>query len=214
MLVFCVGGSYKQEPNVAATNGSVTYKASVSVSLPSFSENCSTALLDSSTDYRTLTNPFSKSVKKFQMWLQSGKFIMPCTRRRKYILWLSAILNRHNSALFEWNCIRVAQKVQTLREGGKILCYRYIAYLVSPQQHWHFKSWRLVYVPPGLTLTNSTFCPQSVFMYFFLWIRDQTMIISLHSINWMVFVTEMERVYRAVRTGSLNKTDYVSLLKG
>jgi len=49
---------------------------------------------------------------------------------------------------------------------------------------------------------NSTFCPQSVFMCF-VWIWEQTAIISLYSINWLVFVTETECVYYAVRTGSL-----------
>ena len=40
----------------------------------------------------------------------------------------------------------------------------------------------LLYVPPGLTFNNSTFCPHTVFMYF-VWISDQTAIISLYSIN-------------------------------
>jgi len=61
--------------------------------------------------------------------------------------------------------------------------------------------WSL-HVPPGLTFSNSTFCPHSVFMCF-LWIWEQTAIISLYSINWLVFITETECVYCAVRTGSL-----------
>jgi len=36
---------------------------------------------------------------------------------------------------------------------------------------------------------NSMFCPHSVFMYF-VWIWEQTAIISLHSIIWQVFITE------------------------
>jgi len=35
----------------------------------------------------------------------------------------------------------------------------------------------------------------------FVWISEQTAIISLYSINWLVFITEMECVYCAVRTG-------------
>ena len=54
----------------------------------------------------------------------------------------------------------------------------------------------------SLTFTNSTFCPHSVFMCF-VWIWEQTAIISLYSINWLVFVTETECVYCAVRTGYL-----------
>jgi hypothetical protein len=38
----------------------------------------------------------------------------------------------------------------------------------------------------------------------FVWISEQTAIISLYSINWLVFITETEHVYCAVRTGSLN----------
>ena len=45
---------------------------------------------------------------------------------------------------------------------------------------------------------NSTFCPHSVFMCF-VWIWEQTAIISLYSINWLVFITERECVYCVVR---------------
>jgi hypothetical protein len=48
-----------------------------------------------------------------------------------------------------------------------------------------------LYVPPGLTFTNSTLCSRSVFMCF-VWISEQTAIISLYSINWLVFITERE----------------------
>jgi len=54
----------------------------------------------------------------------------------------------------------------------------------------------------SLTFSNSTFCPHSVFMWF-VWIWEQTAIIPLYSINWLVFITETECVYCAVRTGSL-----------
>ena len=39
----------------------------------------------------------------------------------------------------------------------------------------------------------------------FVRISEQTVIISLHSSNLSVFITEAESVYSAVRTGSLNK---------
>jgi hypothetical protein len=48
----------------------------------------------------------------------------------------------------------------------------------------------------------------------FVLVLEQTAIISLHSINCFVFITEMECVYSAVRTEFLYKTDYVSSLKG
>jgi len=41
----------------------------------------------------------------------------------------------------------------------------------------------------GLRLKNSTFCPHTVLVCF-VFISEQTAIISLHSINWLVFITE------------------------
>jgi len=54
----------------------------------------------------------------------------------------------------------------------------------------------------SLTFTNSTLCPHIVFMCF-AWISEQTAILSLYSINRLLFITETECVYCAVRTGSL-----------
>jgi hypothetical protein len=66
-------------------------------------------------------------------------------------------------------------------------------------RHGSSTAQRSLYVPPGLTFTNSTFCPHSVFMCF-VWISEQTAIISLYSINWLVFITETDCVYCTVRT--------------
>jgi hypothetical protein len=71
----------------------------------------------------------------------------------------------------------------------------------------------LLYVPPGLTLSNSTFCPHSVFMCF-VWISEQTAIISLYSINWLVCITGAECVYCAVRTESLKRIRVVLFFTG
>jgi len=56
------------------------------------------------------------------------------------------------------------------------------------------------------TFTNSTFCPHSVFMCF-VWIWEQTAIIFLYSINWLVCITETVCVYCAVRTEHLTFTN-------
>jgi hypothetical protein len=56
----------------------------------------------------------------------------------------------------------------------------------------------LLYVPPRSALNNSTFWPQSAFICF-VWISEQTAIISLYSINWLVFITDKECIYCAVR---------------
>ena len=41
----------------------------------------------------------------------------------------------------------------------------------------------------SLTFNNSTFCPHSIFKCF-VWTSEQTAIISLYNINWLVFITE------------------------
>jgi hypothetical protein len=55
----------------------------------------------------------------------------------------------------------------------------------------------------SLIFSKSTFCPHSVFMCF-VWIWEQTAIISLYNINWLVCITETECVYCAVRTACSN----------
>ena len=48
----------------------------------------------------------------------------------------------------------------------------------------------------------------------FVWIWEQTAIIFLYSINWLVFITETECVYCAVRSGSLYTIQVNFALKG
>jgi hypothetical protein len=48
----------------------------------------------------------------------------------------------------------------------------------------------------------------------FVWISKQTAIVSLYSINLLLFITEADSVYFAVQTGSLNERDKVSSLNG
>jgi hypothetical protein len=62
-----------------------------------------------------------------------------------------------------------------------------------------FKAQWLLCLPRGLTLKNVAFCPHSVFMCF-VWISEQTAIISLYNVNWLVCITETECVYCLVRT--------------
>jgi hypothetical protein len=64
----------------------------------------------------------------------------------------------------------------------------------------------------SLTFSNSTFCPHSVFMCF-VWIWEQTAIISLYNTNWLVFITETECVYCAVRTECLNINKFILVSK-
>ena len=48
----------------------------------------------------------------------------------------------------------------------------------------------------------------------FIFIWEQTATCATYSVNWLVVITEMESVYCAVRTGSLNKAVCASSLKG
>ena len=48
----------------------------------------------------------------------------------------------------------------------------------------------------------------------FVWISEQTAIISLYNRHLSVSITGAESIYCAVRTASLNQTDTVSSLKG
>jgi hypothetical protein len=45
----------------------------------------------------------------------------------------------------------------------------------------------------------------------FVRILEQTATFALYSINWLVFITEVESVYCAVRTESLYKADMLRL---
>ena len=79
-----------------------------------------------------------------------------------------------------------------------------------PIQHWltSLYSWNGVCLLRGtdwIFIYNSTFYPHRVFMCF-VWISEQTAIISPYSINWLVCIAETECVYCAVRTGSLYTT--------
>jgi len=62
------------------------------------------------------------------------------------------------------------------------------------------------FLPPRLNIKNSMFSAHSVFIYS-VWMWEQTMIVSVYSIKWLVCITETESVYFAVRTGSLNKLE-------
>jgi hypothetical protein len=66
-------------------------------------------------------------------------------------------------------------------------------------QHWLVGFYNLDGVFTGRYVLHSTFCPHSVFMCF-VWIWEQTAIISLYRIDWLVFITETQCVCCAVRS--------------
>jgi hypothetical protein len=103
---------------------------------------------------------------------------------------------RAHTAAGPWNHVNsdsVTRSVQLLKlqtlYSSPLFCY-------ASEAKW------LLSEHPDLKFKNPTFCPHSVFVCF-VWISEQTAIISLHSIKWLVFTTETECVYCAVRTESL-----------
>jgi predicted GNAT family N-acyltransferase len=80
----------------------------------------------------------------------------------------------------------------------------------NKQRLFHGTTVNVFFLLPRGCLLRGTFCAHSVFMCF-VWIWEQTAIISLYSINWLVFVTETECVYCAVRS---SHTVYLCFLCG
>jgi hypothetical protein len=76
--------------------------------------------------------------------------------------------------------------------------------LFTCQQYQPFIAQLLLYTPSGSRLKHSTFFLHGVRVFMcFVWIWEQTAIISLYSINWLVFITETECVHCAVGAESL-----------
>ena len=59
------------------------------------------------------------------------------------------------------------------------------------------------YMYHQFNIQHSHVLPHTAVFMCFVWISEQTAIISLYNINWLVFVTQTENVYCAVRTGYL-----------
>jgi hypothetical protein len=111
----------------------------------------------------------------------------------------------------------VYRTVVTIYTASGQYMYRTVVTIYTASGHYTYRTvlttctaqWSL-YVPPGLTLKNSTFCPHSVFMCF-VWIPTHTAIISLYNINWLVTVTGTGSVYFAVRAQYYNEIHVFSL---
>jgi hypothetical protein len=70
------------------------------------------------------------------------------------------------------------------------ICTAQWSLYVPPSGHYMYRT-VVTTCTASLTFNNSTFCPHSVFMCF-VWIWEQTAIISLHSTDRLVFITETE----------------------
>ena len=65
----------------------------------------------------------------------------------------------------------------------------------------------LIHVPPGLTVRHSKFCSQNAFMCL-VWVWEQTAIMSLYSMNWLVFAVQKECSLRGTNLIFTYKSDY------
>ena len=144
---------------------------------------------------------------------------------------------RHNSKQILLFSITVALIIYSRYAGVKLRFLNKVRNCTN-FKHWHFgflrkyeprnqpfrAQWSL-YVPhsghymyrtvvtictASFAFNNSTSFPHSVFMCF-VWIWEQTVIISLYSIDWLVFITETECVHCAVRSAH---TLYLCVLCG
>ena len=64
----------------------------------------------------------------------------------------------------------------------------------------------------SLTFNNSTFCPHSVFVCF-VWIWEQTAIISLYNINWLVCIIQLYSIVQSKPVHCAVRTDWFSSTK-
>ena len=94
-----------------------------------------------------------------------------------------------------------------ITEMGCVYCAVRTGYLHTIQVNltcdkWQqpFKAQWSLYVPPHSTILRS---PHTAVFMCSVWISEQTAIISLYSINWLVCITEAVCVYCAVRTESM-----------
>jgi hypothetical protein len=115
-------------------------------------------------------------------------------------------------ACFWWSCgwDAVRDELQTL----ETVILKKLAQVTDSYMHTTYNYKKrflclLTFYNPVVTVRTNRFniqkfrvCPHSVFVCF-VWISEQTAIISLYNINWFVFITEMKSVYCAVRTESL-----------
>jgi len=102
-------------------------------------------------------------------------------------------------AFTSWNPQGLSRPVQGLLY---LCCTNWATYAFSNAPYSSLESPVVIICTISLTFNNATFCPHSAFICF-VWIWEQTAIIAIYSMNWLVFITETVCVYCAVRTGSL-----------
>lgn len=67
-----------------------------------------------------------------------------------------------------------------------------------PETKW------LLCVPPALMLKMSAFCARSVFVFFFYYFSQYTAVVSLNSINLLIFAVEVHCILRSWMNAKLS----------
>jgi len=119
-------------------------------------------------------------------------------RDRYKIRWVQLLGSTELRLAVPFICARNMSGLHSLSPANP----RYAINPLKPCGHYMYRT-VVTICTTSLTFTHSTFCPHGVFMCF-VRIWEQTAIISLYSINWLVRITETECVYCAVRTECLN----------
>ena len=84
--------------------------------------------------------------------------------------------------------------VVTICTASGYYMYHTVVTICTASGHYMYRT-VVTICTASLTFINSTFSPHSVFVCF-VWIWEQTAIISLYSVNWLVFITETECLLR------------------
>ena len=101
-------------------------------------------------------------------------------------------------------CVITKQQRSRDQEFGRL--ERKIKFL-EPNGHYMYRT-VVTICTTSLTFSNSPFCPHSVFMCF-VWISEQTAIIALYSINWLVCIAETECLLRGTDWVFIYNSGYV-----
>jgi hypothetical protein len=129
--------------------------------------------------------------------------VAPCTRR-PHFMYTGFFLKQSTTNITQSACI-------TGTGSGYVECFLQCIYIIVYWVHQVQVRLKLslsfILQGPVVALHNARFNLKKFYGLpthcSCVWIWEQTAIISLDSINWLVCITETESVYCAVRTGSL-----------
>jgi len=100
--------------------------------------------------------------------------------------------------------------LSTLKSSGHFMYHQWSLYVPHIGHYMHRTVVTICIT--SFSFSSSTFCPHSVFMCF-VWISEQTAIISLYSINWLVCITETVCLLRGTDWFCIHNSDLTQRFK-